>query len=76
MKQFLRKRGLVYSYTIAKEMAFFVKDYNTIKPCYIHQIHTPDEVHANPILADVKPVLENANKERQEANRASCCKLV
>lgn len=75
LKTFLRKRGEIFSHTIAKEIAFFVKDHNQNKPSYQYQIHTPDEVHQNPKLVNIKPVLQKANKERLEANRGSCCKV-
>lgn len=76
LKQHLRKRGEIFANTIIKEIDFFVKDYNQVRPHYVHSIYTPDEVHQNPECVNVKPVLERINKERQEANRKSCCKIV
>lgn len=76
LKQFLRKRGEVFSNTIHKEIAFFVRDYNEIRPHYQHQIYSPNEVHENPECINVKPLLDRINKERQESNRKSCCKVL
>ncbi|CAF4381377.1 unnamed protein product [Rotaria socialis] len=76
LKQHLRKRGEIFSNTIIKEIDFFVKDYNQVRPHYVHSIYTPDEVHENPECVNVKPVLERINKERQEANRKFCCKIL
>lgn len=76
LKQHLRKRGEIFANTIIKEIDFFVKDYNQVRPHYVHSIYTPDEVHENPECVNVKPVLERINKERQEANRKSCCKFL
>ena len=74
LKSFLRKRGDIFSNTIHKEINFFVRDHNEHKPFYKYQIHTPDEIHSNPALVDVKPMLQRANRERLIANRISCCK--
>lgn len=52
-KRFLRKRGDIFSYTIHKEIAFFVKDHNEHKPTYQYQIHTPNAVHENPELTNI-----------------------
>lgn len=76
LKQHLRKRGEIFANTITKEIDFFVKDYNQVRPHYVHSIYTPDEVHENPECKNVKPVLERINKVRQEANRKSCCKIL
>ncbi len=76
LKRHLRTRGDIYSYTIHDEIKRFVKDHNENKPTYKHQIYTPNEIHDNPKLADVKPVLEKSNKERLLANRTSCCKEI
>jgi len=76
LKQHLRKRGEIFANTIIKEIDFFVKDYNQVRPHYVHSIYTPDEVHENPECVNVKPVLERINKERLEANRKSCCKIL
>jgi hypothetical protein len=76
LKQFLRKRGEVFSYTFHKEIDFFVRDYNSVRPNYHHWIYTPDEVHQNPECINIKPVFEQMNKARQEANRNSCCKVL
>lgn len=76
LKQFLRKRGEIFSHTFHKEIDFFVRDYNSIRPHYHHEIYTPDEVHENPECINVKPLLNRINKERQESNRNSCCKVL
>ncbi|MBN8640706.1 MAG: transposase family protein [Flavobacteriales bacterium] len=76
LKQFLRKRGEIFSYTFHKEIDFFVRDYNAIRPHYEHSTYTPDEVHQNPECLNVKPLLDRINKERQESNRKSCCKVL
>lgn len=75
LKAFLRKRGEILAYNMHKEIAFFVKDHNSHKPYYRYQIHTPDEIHDNPKLIDVKPILQKANQQRLQNNRSSCCKL-
>ncbi|MDB4289535.1 hypothetical protein N9887_00470 [Flavobacteriaceae bacterium] len=69
LKHFLRKYGEVYSNKIHKVINFFMTDHNQHKPFYLYQIHTPNEVHNDPELADVKPVLQKANRERLEYNR-------
>lgn len=74
LKKFLRIRGPIYSYSIQKEIDFFFKDHNEHKPSYHFQIHTPSQLHDNPILSHVKPILQQVNKARLEANRSSCCK--
>ena len=76
LKQFLRKRGEIFSHTFHKEIDFFVRDYNTIRPHYEHSTYTPDEVHENPDCLNVKLILDRINKERQESNRKSCCKVL
>ena len=75
LKKFLRSRGEIHSTQIHKEVDYFIKTHNEKKPTYKHQIHTPNEVHLNPELANIKPVLQKVNKERLTANRASCCKI-
>lgn len=76
LKQHLRKRGEIFSHTFHKEIDFFVRDYNTIRPHYEHSTYTPDEVHENPECLNVKLILDRINKERQESNRKSCCKVL
>lgn len=76
LKQFLRKRGEIFSHTFHKEIDFFVRDYNTIRPHYEHSTYTPDEVHENPECLNVKLILDQINKGRQESNRKSCCKVL
>ena len=75
LKKFLRSRGEIHSTQLLKEVDYFIKTYNEKKPTYQHQIHTPNEVHLNPELANIKPVLQKVNEERLAANRASCCKI-
>lgn len=75
LKKFLCQYGEVRSTNIHKVIALFAKDHNEHKPTYQYQIHTPDELHLNPELSNVKPVLQKANKERLEANRSFCCKI-
>lgn len=76
LKQFLKKRGEIFSHTFHKEIDFFVRDYNSIRPHYQHGIYTPDEAHQNPEWINIKPVLERMNKKRQDENRNSCCKVL
>lgn len=76
LKQHLRTRGDIYSHNIHKEIDRFVKDHNENKPTYKHQIYTPNEIHENPKLAELKPVIEKVNKDRLLANRTSCCKEI
>ncbi len=75
LKKFLRSRGEIHSSKTQKAVNDFVRIHNEKKPTYQHQIHTPNEVHQNPELANVKPVLQKVNQERLIANRASCCKV-
>ncbi len=75
LQQHLRKRGEIFSYTINKEMQYFVTDYNHIRLHYAHLIYTPDELHDNPQCINAKPVLERINKERLANKRKSCCKF-
>ena len=76
LKKFLHSRGDVHSRDIHNVIEYFVKDYNSVRPHYQHWIYTPDEIHLKPELANLKPVFERINKERLEANRTSCCKVV
>ncbi|MBS1549725.1 MAG: transposase family protein [Bacteroidetes bacterium] len=75
LKKFLRSQGEIHSHEFHKVIDYFVKDYNSVRPHYQHQMYTPDEIHLNPELANIKPTLERINKERLEANRTSCCKV-
>lgn len=74
LKKYLRYKKEIHSTTIHKHIDFFFKDYNQIRPHYQHQSRTPDEIHKNPELADVKPELNRINQERLQANRMSCCR--
>ncbi len=74
LKKFLRSCGEIHSRDIHKVMEYFAKDYDFIRPHYQHQFYTPDEIHNNPELINIKPHLERINKERLENNRNSCCK--
>lgn len=76
LKKHLRSRGEIHSTNLGKELEFFFKDYNEIRPHYHHWIHTPDEIHNNPELIQVKPHLSDIKKERMQANRVSCCKMI
>ena len=75
LKKFLRSRGEIHSNEFHKEIDYFVKDYKSIRPHYQHQIYTPDEIHYQPELINIRPQLECINKDRLQANRVSCCKL-
>lgn len=74
LKTYLRNYGEIHSTKLATIIALFVKDHNQNKPIYSYQIHTPNEVHSNPNLVHIKPVLEKANKDRLDYNRNFCCK--
>lgn len=76
LKGFLRKTGEVHSRDIHKTIKYFVWDYNQIRPHYIHWTHTPNEIHTQPELINIKPQLEQINKARLEANRKFCCRKV
>ncbi len=73
LKKFLRSRDEIYSPALNKELEFFFKDYNQIRPHYQHWIYTPDEIHNNPELKNVKPQLQHIKEKRLQANRMSCC---
>lgn len=75
LKKFLRSRGEIHSTKIHNEVDYFIKTHNEKKPTYQHQIHTPNQVHLNPELVNVKPILQKVNKERLTDNRTSCCKI-
>ena len=75
LKKFLRSKGEIHSRDFHKVIEFFVCDYNSIRPHYQHWIYTPDEIHLNPELINIKPQLERINKERLQNNRTSCCKV-
>ncbi|WP_184182758.1 DDE-type integrase/transposase/recombinase [Chryseobacterium defluvii] len=74
LKKFLRCHGEIHSRDFHKIIGFFVKDYNSIRPHYQHWTYTPDEIHLNPELINIKPTLERINKQRLQNNRNSCCK--
>ncbi|MCQ4142761.1 hypothetical protein, partial [Chryseobacterium sp. EO14] len=71
LKKFLRSQGEIHSSEFHKVIDYFVKDYNSVRPHYQHWIYTPDEIHNQPELIDIKPQLERINKERLQANRVS-----
>ncbi|CAD7798981.1 hypothetical protein CHRY9390_00416 [Chryseobacterium aquaeductus] len=73
-KKFLRCQGEIHSRDFHKIIEFFVKDYTFIRPHYYHWTYTPDAIHNNPELFNIKPQLEHINKERLKNNRNSCCK--
>lgn len=73
--QILRSKGEIHSRDFHKVIEFFVKDYNSIRPHYQHWIYTPDEIHNQPELINIRPQLERINKERLQNNRTSCCKV-
>ena len=75
LKKFLRSHGDIHSYDFHKLIESFIRDYNSIRPHHQHQIHTPEEIHKSPELANIKPYLERINKERLQSNRSSCCKV-
>lgn len=75
MKSYYFRIKQILSTTIRQELEFFINNYNNEKPCNKHKIYTPNEIHKNPELADVKLVLNKSNKERLEYNRNYCCKL-
>jgi len=75
LKSFLRKYGEVHSTDIHNVIAFFVKEHNQNKPFYLFQFHTPNEIHDNPDLIDVKPTTDKVNQQRLNYNRNHCCKL-
>jgi hypothetical protein len=59
--------------TLEREVEFFVHDYNNVRPHYEHKIYTPNEIHNNQSLKNIKPKLENTFKNRLKANRLSSC---
>lgn len=75
LKAFLRKKGEIHSHDFIKILEFFFKDYNNVRPHYLHEFYTPNEIYESPELANVKPELQRINNERLEANRTSCCKF-
>lgn len=74
MKTYYFRTKEILSTTIYEELKFFVEDYNKNRPCCKHKIYTPNEVHQNPELANVKLILQKSNQQRLEENRNYCCK--
>ena len=50
-----------------------VEDINFLRPHHAHLIYTPHEIHRNPELKNVKPVLEKVNYARIAENKAFMC---
>lgn len=75
MKSYYFRTKEILSTTIYEELKFFIEDYNNNRPCNKHKIYTPNEVHQNPELANIKIVLDKSNQQRLEENRNYCCKL-
>ncbi|MDI1256696.1 MAG: DDE-type integrase/transposase/recombinase [Flavobacterium sp.] len=75
MKTYYFRCKEILSTTIHEELKFFIDDYNNNRPCDKHKIYTPNEVHQNPELANIKIVLDKSNQQRLEENRNYCCKL-
>lgn len=75
MKSYYFRSKEILSTTIYQELKFFIEDYNNNRPCYKHKIYTPNEVHQNPELANIKIVLNKSNQQRLEENRNYCCRL-
>lgn len=75
MKSYYFRTKEILSTTIRAELEFFIRNYNNERPCHKHRIYTPNEVHENPELANIKIVLQKSNQQRLEENRNFCCKL-
>lgn len=73
MKQSYFRKRTILSDTIEKEMDFFVDDYNNHRPHYIHEIYTPDEIHENPLLKNVRPITKASLKDRIVSNKNRNC---
>jgi hypothetical protein len=73
MKQSYFRKRTILSSTMVKEMDFFVKDYNELRPHYEHEIYTPDEIHLNPELKNVRPRIKGALKDRIVSNKKRKC---
>lgn len=73
MKQSYFRRRTILSDTIEKEMDYFVDDYNNHRPHYVHEIYTPDEIHNNPDLKNVRPRIKGALKDRIASNQNRKC---
>ncbi len=56
-----------------EELKRSVEYINFIRPHPAHLICTPDEIHCNPELKNVKPVLEKVNYARIAKNKAFLC---
>ncbi len=63
----------ILSSTIEKEVNFFVHDYNNVRPHYEHQIYTPNEIHKNYSLKNIKPKLDGVFKNRYNSNSVTSC---
>jgi transposase InsO family protein len=76
MKSYYFRSKEILSTTINEELKFFIEDYNNNRPCHKHKIYTPNEIHQNPELADIKIVLNKSNLQRLEENRNYCCRQI
>jgi transposase InsO family protein len=72
MKSGYFKYRPIHSSMIHQETDWFVDDYNKERPHDVHKWYTPDEIHQNPNLKNVRPHPKNIKKRIQE-NRNYCC---
>ncbi len=75
MKSYYFRSKEILSTTICEELKFFIEDYNNNQPCHKYKIYTPEEIHKNPQLANIKIVVEKSNQKLLEENRNYCCTL-
>ena len=75
MKTYYFRTKEILSTTIYEELKFFIEDYNYNRPCHKHKIYTPNEIHLNPELANIKIILDKSNQQRLQENRNYCCKI-
>ncbi|MBE2274341.1 MAG: DDE-type integrase/transposase/recombinase [Flavobacteriales bacterium] len=72
LKSYYLKEG-IESEGFPVELALAIEDVNFKRPHYAHLIYTPDEVHKNPELKNLKPQLQKVNYARIAENRAFPC---
>jgi transposase InsO family protein len=64
----------ILSYNLKREVDFFVYDYNGVRPHSQHKIYTPNQIHRNQHLKNIKPKLKAAFSTRVSDNKKASCK--
>jgi hypothetical protein len=64
----------ILSSNLEREVDFFVYDYNGVRPHSQHKIYTPNQIHKNQHLKNIKPRLKEAFSTRISDNQKTSCK--